>query len=113
MFSVLRTANFAEVLRGVCLVPASQSTGILASSSGGGAGISGLRMEGGALSFRLGRSVAERLEILDLSGRVLASHELGILAAGSHRIAVPSGNGLRIVRIEGGGESRSLKLAAF
>jgi hypothetical protein len=66
-----------------------------------------------AVDFILPTSAPARLELFDVSGRHLASHEVGLLGPGSHRFVLARRDelrpGLYFVRLRQRGESRYLK----
>jgi len=110
-FKVLKTAPFGQALRGVVFVPSSSLAGIAerASSSFG----LGLRRSGNFLSFRMVAAGGARLDVLDLSGRVLESRDLGSLPVGEHTVAVSGSRGVQVERLVAGASSQTLVTAGF
>lgn len=70
-------------------------------------------LQAGAVQVSLNQASAVRYEIVDLSGRVLEMKNLGILSEGTHAIALPKANGMRILRIKAGTRSEILRLPAL
>jgi len=95
----------------VVFVPSSSLAGIAerASSSFG----LGLRRSGNFLSFRMVAAGGARLDVLDLSGRVLESRDLGSLPVGEHTVAVSGSRGVQVERLVAGASSQTLVTAGF
>jgi len=110
-FKVLRTAPYGQALRGVVFVPSASLSGI-AGRVPSGVGLA-LRRSGDLLSFRLGTAGQAKLELLDLSGRVLESRDLGALSAGEHTVALRESRGVQVARLVAGGSSQTLVTAGF
>ncbi|HXP90352.1 MAG TPA: hypothetical protein VN931_05415 [Fibrobacteria bacterium] len=72
-----------------------------------------MHLTGNVLSFSLPSGGRAHLEILDLSGRVLVRQDLGFLAAGTHEVKIPRGNGLRFCRVAAGSDRQTLEVAGF
>jgi hypothetical protein len=110
-FRVLQTAPYGQALRGVVFVPAASLTGIaerISSSTG-----LALRRWGNLVSFRLVAAGRAKLELLDLSGRVLESRDLGALSAGEHTVTLSASRGVHMARLVAGGSSQTLVTAGF
>jgi hypothetical protein len=110
-FKVLKTAPYGQALRGVVFVPAASPTGI-AERISSGTGLA-LRRFGNLVSFRLMAAGPAHLELLDLSGRVLESRDLGALSTGDHTVTLSASRGVQVARLVAGGSSQTLVTAGF
>jgi len=110
-FKVLKTAAYGEALRGVVFVPAASTTGIEARNTFHPD--LGMRLAGKALSFQLADAVDAHLEVLDMSGRVLESRDLGLLAAGAHTVSVSRVHGVQVLRLMAGATRQTLVTTGF
>jgi len=110
-FKVLKTASFGQALRGVVFVPATSLSAIAGHPSSNP--VLALRRTGDILSFRMAAAARARIEVLDLSGRVLESRDLGVLSAGEHTVAITGAKGLQVQRLVAGASSQTLVTAGF
>lgn len=69
-------------------------------------------LRAGKLELSLTSAAAVRIQVLDLNGRVLERQDL-TLAAGTHAVALSKGQGLRLVRIQAGDQSQTLRLPSL
>jgi ligand-binding sensor domain-containing protein len=90
--------------------------------NGSGSGISGrassltsplASFRAGKLELSLPSAAAVRIQVLDLNGRVLERQDLGTLTAGTHAVSLSEGQGLRLVRVQAGQQSQTLRLPTF
>jgi hypothetical protein len=67
----------------------------------------------GKLELMLPSAQEVHVQVLDLNGRLLERQDLGTLAAGSHVVNLSRGQGLLLVRVQAGEQSRTLRLPSF